>query len=75
MNYFVNPQKNVEKLKDEASGRIKNIDVATLIKRSFKSEQTDILEDERFQSLVDHSVELNAPESLEAGKDNPFERN
>lgn len=74
-NFFISPQKDIEELKKAASGSVKNIDVGSLIKRNFRTEQTDIFEDKRFQSLVDHSVELSPAEEIKTGKRNPFESN
>ena len=70
--FFIAPQQDIEKLKEAAGSGVKNIDVQNLIKRNFKTEQTDILEDKRFQSLVDNSVVLSPLEEIEAGKNNPF---
>ena len=72
-NFFILPKKNTEQLKEEAGGNTKSLSVDSLITRTFKTEQTDILNDSRFQSLVDNSVAMTPLDKLEPGKDNPFE--
>jgi hypothetical protein len=73
-NFFIKPEKAVEKLKEQAAkGGL--INVESLIKRNFITEETDILDDELFRSLVDNSVMTENPQNLITGKRNPFENN